>query len=159
MYLLDADVLIFAHNNYYPVDRIPQFWDWLLLRAKENLIKLPLEINYEIVVSNDLLSQWVKTESKTILLDEEVDRSLFNEVLTIGYGLNLTDTDLKKISNDVFLITYAYKHKDDRIVVTREVSKPKKQKGNRKIPDVCKELGIQVINDIQLYHDLDFRIQ
>ena len=159
MYLLDANVLICAHSDYYPVDRIPQFWDWLLLRAKENLIKVPLEINYEIVVSNDLLSQWVKTESKTILLDEEVDRSLFNKVLTNGYGLNLTDTDLEKIGNDVFLITYAYKHKDDRIVVTREVSKPKKQKGNRRIPDVCKNLGIQVINDFQLYRDLDFRIQ
>lgn len=27
--LLDANVLIGAHNDYYPIDRMPQFWEWL----------------------------------------------------------------------------------------------------------------------------------
>ena len=30
LYLLDANVLIGAHNYYYPIDRIPQFWKWLI---------------------------------------------------------------------------------------------------------------------------------
>ncbi len=27
LYLVDANVLIRAHEDYYPLDRIPQFWD------------------------------------------------------------------------------------------------------------------------------------
>lgn len=30
LYLLDANVLIRAHSDYYPIDRIPQFWEWLI---------------------------------------------------------------------------------------------------------------------------------
>ncbi|WP_410001046.1 DUF4411 family protein [Rhizobium leguminosarum] len=27
MHLLDANVLITAHNLYYPIQRVPEFWD------------------------------------------------------------------------------------------------------------------------------------
>ena len=30
LYLLDANVLIDANRDYYPVARVPEFWDWLL---------------------------------------------------------------------------------------------------------------------------------
>lgn len=30
VYLIDANVLIRAHGDYYPIDRIKPFWDWLL---------------------------------------------------------------------------------------------------------------------------------
>lgn len=48
MYLLDANVLIRAHEDYYPIDRLPQFWDWLFAKANEGLIKMPFEIHGEI---------------------------------------------------------------------------------------------------------------
>ncbi|MEJ0015788.1 MAG: DUF4411 family protein [Acetobacteraceae bacterium] len=41
LYLLDANVLIQAHEDYYPVDRIPQLWAWLLQMAARNIIKVP----------------------------------------------------------------------------------------------------------------------
>ncbi len=30
LYLLDANVLIDADRDYYPIDRVPEFWDWIL---------------------------------------------------------------------------------------------------------------------------------
>jgi len=30
LYVLDSGVLITANNLYYPVDRVPEFWAWLL---------------------------------------------------------------------------------------------------------------------------------
>ncbi|MCY4508918.1 MAG: DUF4411 family protein [Acidobacteria bacterium] len=30
LYLLDANVLIDAHRDYYPLGRVPEFWDWLI---------------------------------------------------------------------------------------------------------------------------------
>lgn len=29
LYLLDANELITAHNLYYPIDVVPEFWEWL----------------------------------------------------------------------------------------------------------------------------------
>ena len=42
--LLDANVLITAHRDYYPVTRVPEFWDWLLHHAEAGRVKMPLEI-------------------------------------------------------------------------------------------------------------------
>jgi hypothetical protein len=56
LYLLDANVLIRAHEDYYPVDRIPQFWAWLLTQAEAGAVKMPLQIYNEVAPSRGLLS-------------------------------------------------------------------------------------------------------
>lgn len=48
LYLLDANVLITAHNNYYPIDRFPEFWDWLAHQGNQGNLKIPVEIYEEI---------------------------------------------------------------------------------------------------------------
>ena len=30
LYLLDSNVLIDANRDYYPIERVPEFWDWLV---------------------------------------------------------------------------------------------------------------------------------
>ena len=37
LYLLDANVLIDAHRDYYPLGRVPEFWDGLSLPRKPTL--------------------------------------------------------------------------------------------------------------------------
>jgi hypothetical protein len=44
LYLLDANVFIRADGDYYPLDRIPGFWAWLLQMAEAGHLKTPLEI-------------------------------------------------------------------------------------------------------------------
>jgi DNA polymerase-1 len=68
------------------------------------------------------------------------------KVLSEGYGADLTDNDLEKIGNDAFLIAYALAH-GERTVVTKETSRPKAQKGNRKVPDVCDRFKVKWIRD------------
>ena len=41
LYLLDANILITANSFYYEIDRIPQFWDWILRYAALGRIKIP----------------------------------------------------------------------------------------------------------------------
>lgn len=40
LHLLDADVLIRAHEDYYPVDRVAPFWAWLLQQAVVGSVKM-----------------------------------------------------------------------------------------------------------------------
>ena len=57
LYLLDANVLIRAHGDYYPIDRIGPFWEWLLGQAMAGTIRTPIQIYNEMAKSHDLLGQ------------------------------------------------------------------------------------------------------
>lgn len=49
LYLLDANVLIDANRDYYPIERVPEFWDWLAAIGEQGQAKIPLEIYAEVV--------------------------------------------------------------------------------------------------------------
>ena len=52
LYLLDANVLIDANRDYYPIGRVPEFWDWVVDRAAKQQTKIPLEMYEEILKRN-----------------------------------------------------------------------------------------------------------
>ena len=157
VYLIDANVLIRAHEDYYPIDRVPQFWTWLRHECLIGNIKIPFEIHDEIAVSRGALRDWVcdKNVKEALILDEEVNAQLVERVLTYGYGDDLTDSDLEKIGRDPFLIAYALAM-EERVVVTKETPRPSAQRANRKIPDVCDTLNVQWMRDFDLYRVLKF---
>ncbi len=159
LYLLDANVLIRADSDYYPIDRMPLFWEWLKSEGAAGHAKIPFEIYEEIASGNDDLSVWVQeTEVCEVLrLDEEVDRNALNRVLDEAYGLDLTDTELQEAGRDPFLIAYALMG-ESRCIVTKEVSKPSKTRGRRKIPDACNMLDVPWLSDFRFYQERNFRI-
>ncbi len=159
LYLLDANVLIRAHEDYYPLERIPQFWDWLKEMGNDGVIKVPHEIYSEVSIATGPLGKWLneKDSKNSLLLDEEVDLDLLQYVINDGYATNLTDDEVEKMGRDPFLIAYALDNKN-RAVVTKEVSKPTKTRANKKVPDVCNQINVKWMNDFQLYKELDFKI-
>jgi len=161
LYILDTNVLINAKNYYYPIDRIPQFWGWLIKEGNAGRIKIPIEVDNEIKQKNDDLKNWISQEmvQDALLLDEEPNISIIRTVLEKGYYINPSNLDLEKLkSADPFIISYALMDKESRCIITKEVSKPSKKGANRKIPDVCESLKISWGNDFDLYKALDFRI-
>ena len=48
LHLLDANVLITAQRDYYPIRRVPEFWSWLLHHALADRVKIPSEILDEV---------------------------------------------------------------------------------------------------------------
>ncbi|ABC21342.1 DUF4411 family protein [Rhodospirillum rubrum] len=157
LYLIDANVLIRAHEDYYGIDQVPQFWIWLLTVAEAGLVKMPFEIHDEIAVSTGPLSAWIKLETtkERLILDEEVKGACVDRVLREGYAPDLDDSELEKMGRDPFLIAYALAAKD-RIVVTKEVSRPGKKRANRKIPDVCAYFGIKCMKDFDFFRSAGF---
>ena len=160
LYLLDANVLITADRDYYPIDRVPQFWSWLLEQSQQGYVKIPYEILAEISGGSkqDQLIKWISSNKKTLVLDEEVDPSLLQKVIREGYELMPpSETDTRKIAHDPFLIAYALSNQTERAVITLEQSSPSKKGSNRKIPDVCSRLGVASYNTFYLIKKLDFR--
>jgi hypothetical protein len=161
LYLLDANVLITANSNYYPLDQIPEFWGWVHHQASSNQIKIPREIMEEIKAGkdDDPLLNWLCTPEVefALLLDEVVDVSLVQHVVSTGYAPDLRDDEVEKIGRDPFLIAYALADPANRTVVTIEVSRPSAQRANRKVPDVCQAVGALSCGPFALNKALGFK--
>ena len=147
MHLFDANVLITASNTYYSIDQIPEFWGWIDHQAANDRIKLPVEILEEVLAGSkkeDPLLAWMTDHKDVLRLTETVDPTLVNKVVTEGYAPDLTDDELEEI------------WRDDRCVVTVEVSAPGKQPQNRRVPDGCNTFGVKCQNPFQIYRSLGF---
>lgn len=167
LYLFDANVLITANNTYYAIDQVKEYWEWLQYQGEQGKIKIPAEIMNEILAgqnnqkgkkNEDLLLLWIKQPAikKALLFSETVDADLVTAVLEGGYAADLTDTEVEEIGRDPFLVAYAMSG-EDRCVVTTETSAPKKQRQNRKLPDVCERFGVQCYAPFKVNRELGFK--
>jgi hypothetical protein len=156
LYLIDASVLITAHNTYYAIDVVPEFWEWLLHHAAEGTIKMPKE-NFDECTdgNNDALVEWLKEDAtqEVLLLGEDADMARVQHVTDNGYGTGLTDDQLAQIGNDPFLIAAALADVPNRMVVTTEVSRPSRVRHNRHIPDVCGTFNQNVLEKVNPLDD------
>jgi hypothetical protein len=164
LYLIDANVLITANNTYYPIEGVPEFWEWVAHQAEAGTIKIPLEIYEEIKDGStdeekDLLFGWVTDHDikKQLLLQEQVNQANVASCTVTGYAPDLTDEELLQIGRDPFLIAYAMVSPADRRVVTNEVSAPSKQRQNRRIPDVCSTMGVMCCDTFAMLRALGFK--
>lgn len=163
IYLIDAGVLITANHLYYPLDRVPEFWDWILHHAAEGTIKVPMEIYEEIKEGpsgeeRDLLYEWVTDAEvkRHLLLDDEIDAEAVSRVVPQGYAPDLTDSEIEQIGRDPFLVAHGLTDRESRTIVTTEVSKPRRQRQNRKLPDVCDGFDLRWVSTFELTRELNF---
>src|SRR5204863_3458343 len=120
-------------RDYYPMQQVPEFWDWLVDRGTAGRLKIPEEIYDDILEGNeDGLPKWLKEKPvrAALLFNESPDLELVDTVLA-KYGLDLTDSEIEEIGSDAFLIAYALRNPPGRGVITAEKSSPSKQRQNR----------------------------
>lgn len=172
LYLLDTSVLIDAKNKYYPLERIPQFWNWLVHQSLAGHVKLPPQVIGEILGPDytdeepaDALAEWVNANRTVLELTEEMPTDLLTHTYEQGYDTipeDLTSVDPLSEPADPFLIAFALANPDNRRVVTMEnfqsVGTTLPKPSNRRIPLVCDLLGVRCINTFALIRELDFRI-
>lgn len=160
LHLLDANVLIDANRDYYPISHVAPFWRWLEDAARATKVAVPLEIYEEVKAGSDDLATWIKQPSikGTLVLNETISATHLNRVLSDGYAPDLTDSEIEGLGRDPFIVAYALVDTANRVVVTTEVSKPRATRQNRRLPDVCADLGVRCVNTFQLIRALDFRL-
>lgn len=159
LYLLDANTLITSQGVYYPQTMVPELWSWLLHQGATGRIKIPFEIFEEIIAGkDDPLTMWIKKPEirKHIVLEEDADPGLVAHVTYNGYAPDLNENELAYIGRDPFLISYALVAPHERCVVSLEASKPSTKRQNRRVPDVCKELGAQCCDVFGMMRSLSF---
>ena len=159
IYLLDANVLIDANRDYYPISRVPEFWDWLEFQGTQGTVALPLEVHDEIKEGSDDLAKWAREKDvkASLILEEEPNIDLVSRAVAEGYAPDLTDDELVKLGRDPFLVGYALVNVHGRTIVSTEVSKPSKKRANKHLPDVCAHFGVACLTTFQMATALDFR--
>lgn len=158
LYLLDADTLIRADRDAYPINRFPLLWEWLLFQGHERRVKIPVEQYEEIVAGRGDLVEWlcIPEHRKALMLEDEVDIMTVQLVLSEGYAPDLNEVEIDRIGRDPFLVAHGMAAPGERTVVTFEVAAPSKQRANRKVPDVCALFGVPCINIFELIRSLNF---
>ncbi|MCH8136442.1 MAG: DUF4411 family protein [Proteobacteria bacterium] len=88
-----------ANRDYYPMDRVPEFWEWLEHHGTQGTIKIAIEVYEEIKVGTDDLATWTKQDrvQESLLFDEEVDPEHVADVVNRGYAPDLRDDEIGKI--------------------------------------------------------------
>jgi hypothetical protein len=136
------------------------FWDWLQYQGESGRVKLPKEIMDEVRAGreDDLLVNWIKEPAveSALLLQETFDVALLRHIINAGYAPDLTDIEVDGLGKDPFLIAYAHANPAERCVVTVEV-KRNAIRQNRRIPNVCEDLGVQWCGPFDLNRRLGFK--
>ncbi|GJG86828.1 DNA-binding protein [Gemmatimonadetes bacterium T265] len=158
LYLLDANVLIDAARDYYPIARVPEFWEWLLAQAMLDRVAMPEETYEEASGSKDELGEWLRRSAvkSALVYPSDVAAEVVQRVVAEGYARDLTDVEIEKLGRDPFLIAHALSASPRACVVTTEASKPKQTRANRHVPDVCRQFQLESCNTFELVRRLDF---
>lgn len=98
LYLLDANVMIDANRDYYSIDRVPEFWDWLQHHGSQGVVKIPIEIYEEVKDGNDDLAKWIRQShvKDALLFDVDANPVLVSIAVEQGYAPDLTDDEILK---------------------------------------------------------------
>jgi hypothetical protein len=159
LYLLDANILITAANTYYGLDRVPEFWEWLVHQGDSGNLKVPVEMYEEVLEGHeDDLLEWAKNDNVRAALEfaESSNPEVVQQVVKVGYADDLTDVEVEKIGRDPFLISYGFVD-PNRCIATTEISKPSRTRHNRQIPDVCAALSVSWCGPWDLNKSLGFK--
>lgn len=166
MHLLDANILIRAHGDYYALNRVRPFWDWLEYQAHVGAVKIPSEIFEEVAGGGaprpgDLLVPYLRQVpvKRAMLLQEEVDPAILQHVVSTAYACpQPTEQEVEDMGRDPFLIAYALADPQARTVVTCETSKRTQRGARAKVPDACEDLGVRCIGPFEFFRELDFAL-
>lgn len=150
-YLLDANILIDAKNNYFRFDLCPDFWEWIKSYDK---MKSVFPVKEEMLAKEDELAQWIKEEldsSYFLDLDIEIQEN-YRKIVDHIDGLVFKQSGKDKFLNgaDGWLIAAAMSKKGT-IIVTNENSNPESKK-KIFLPDVASHFGIRCVQIFQILH-------
>ena len=154
-YVIDANTLIQAKNEYYAFDICPGFWDWLDAASANGTVSSIEPIVDELRRGKDDLASWATARRGTFF--QPLDGPAHAEMTTVAAWVQQHDfrEDAKRVflaGADPFLIAYARAH--DLTVASHEVH-VEGQKSKVKIPTVCQALGVPCVRTFAMLRDLE----
>lgn len=157
-YLLDTNVLIQAHKDYYATDLVSTFWTYLAVSPTINSID---KVKNEIDKKNEFLFNWARNDFKHWESTENKKTAeqylrLITWSNTHKQFADYAKEEFKSQNKaDAWLVAHALATK--RVVVTDEKFNIDIKK-RIPIPNVCKEFGVRYINTFDMLRELQIKL-
>jgi hypothetical protein len=152
-YCLDTNIFINAKNGPYGFDIVPSFWKWIDDAVAEGKIYSSVLVCEELCNGNDYLSEWAKERKDSGLFVEpnkivqETYRKVVEKVLDMYNPVNA-----QPFLNGADPWVIAHGLADKSVVVSFETLVSQK-KALVKIPNVCKNFNVRVINTYSMLRE------
>tara|TARA_R110000796_G_scaffold65729_3_gene151693 strand:+ start:11582 stop:12082 length:501 start_codon:yes stop_codon:yes gene_type:complete len=160
IYVVDSNFFIQAHRVNYPLDIAFSFWNKVKELANSGRIISIDKVKNELYDKNDDLEDWCKVN-----LPENFFKSTEDVMAEYGrvtaWAISLNNHYLPNAINefldadeaDAFLVAYSLADDQNRIIVTHEVSQPKR-KNKIKIPEACSPFNVRYLNTIEMLREI-----
>ena len=149
-FLLDANTLIQAKNEYYGFDLCPGFWAWLEQENAAGEVFSIDRIQQELENGNDALATWATAHGNGFFqpVDDQTNQAMA-AVATWVQSRNFTDNAKREFFScaDPFLIAHAMAH--GQTVATHEVH-VEGERRKVKIPTVCRGLNVPCVRTFDM---------
>lgn len=157
-YLLDSNTYIQAKNLYYDMEFCPAYWDWLDLQYSLGILGSICSVYNELASYGDELTEWVKGR-KNHFIAETDDETQAKYIEVVQHVVELENKNPENVANfldkaDPWLIAKAAV--TGATIVTHERLDPPNSK-KVKIPNICKEFGVDCTSTYQLLSQLKAR--
>lgn len=159
-YLIDANVFMTAHRQLYPFDLAPGFWKQLVEKASNRIVIIE-KIQNEIRKGQDLLLEWYEKECGNFTVlgipTPEVImayRTIINSVNADGQYLPSAKMEFAS-SADLWLCAYGLALGETIVTLETYDAEIKRRV---KIPNVCREFGIEYIDLLQFMREIGIRL-
>ena len=142
VYSCDSSSLVMASGVLYPMDNFPALWTKIEELIRSDRLKMSEPV-YDEAMRGEVLRNWCREKELKPYLSSRVDESIQTAVRRIQSDYeNLTHLHTSESSADPWVIALAMQY-EQGVVVTEE--QPTGNRQGPRIPDVCKELGIECI--------------
>jgi len=158
LFVLDADVFMSAHHDYYAPVFCPGFWDCIPLYFQSGrLISIDRVFN-EIQNPGDLV-QWAQNAPSGLFAfsGEKPVRNAYSTIIDWVQNNSQFQPEAKSkfaAVADGWLVAYAQAH--NAVVVTHERFSAD-AKGRVLIPNVCQQFNVPYLNTFEMLRQLDVR--
>lgn len=164
MYVLDANVFIAAHRQYYSFDIAPSFWSNLLKLADKSKICSIDKIQHEIINPNDKspdeLHQWTAENFRDYFERTDAQDVLDNyrDIQQWAYDHpQFTEAAKHEFASNADAWLIAYTKAKGYTLVTQETYNPQTRK-KILIPVVCREFNVKYVNTFEMLKELEVKL-
>lgn len=148
-YLLDTNIFIESHNNFYAPDLCPDFWNWLSMMNTFGLVFSIEKVLEELQRRADPLATWASTQRPGFFLPLDGGTlASMGAVAQWAVGSHYQQQAQAEFLGkaDSFLVAQA--HAGGHILVTREVANSSTKK--IKIPQACAAMNVTCLNPFEM---------
>jgi Domain of unknown function (DUF4411) len=160
-HVIDTNVFIQAHRQYYPFDICPGFWDCLLYSAQTNRIVSIDRVQDEMKAGNDSLKTWAtKTVPKSFFAPTSSDAAVFAQFSAMMQWVQAqaqfkpeAKAEFARVA-DGWVAAYAKVH--SLTLVTQEEYAAESRK-KVPLPNVCRAFNVPYANTYDMLRALGVR--